>query len=248
MDQEFEPQVVKGIILPIPVPLKKIEHVLYINLEKRIDRRKHINKQLAVIGLSDCAERFNAICPQNARIGCSMSHLKCIQLAKERNWSHVFICEDDILFLDPNRFKESLAVFLSQEIKWDVVLVAGNNLPPYHRVCDEYNKVTNCQTTTGYIVKAHYYDTLIQNIREGLQFLMKDPENHRLYAIDKYWFNLQEIDNWFLITPLTVVQKEDYSDIEQKRTNYQHLMTDLDKPWLSMDRMKLEKMKILGRI
>jgi hypothetical protein len=50
-----------------------------------------------------------------------------------------------------------------------------------------------------------------------------------LYAIDKYWFNLQKVDNWFLIIPLTVTQREDYSDIEKRPTNYTNVMTDLDK-------------------
>jgi hypothetical protein len=31
---------------------------------------------------------------------------------------------------------------------------------------------------------------------------------------------------------LTVVQREDYSDIEKKATNYAKVMTDLDKEWL----------------
>jgi hypothetical protein len=40
---------------------------------------------------------------------------------------------------------------------------------------------------------------------------------------------LQQKDKWLLITPLTVVQRVDYSDIERKMTNYRKAMTDLDK-------------------
>ena len=43
-------------------------------------------------------ERFPAIELKNGRLGCSMSHLRCIEMAKERGWDHVFICEDDITF------------------------------------------------------------------------------------------------------------------------------------------------------
>ena len=60
---------------------------------------------------------------------------------------------------------------------------------------------------------------------------MYEPQNHVIYAIDKYWFRLQEKHTWYLIVPLTVVQKEDYSDIEKKQTNYTRVMTDLDKKW-----------------
>jgi hypothetical protein len=58
---------------------------------------------------------------------------------------------------------------------------------------------------------------------------MKEPENHILYAIDKYWFNIQGKDKWYLIIPLTVTQREDYSDIEKKTTNYSRAILDLDK-------------------
>ena len=58
---------------------------------------------------------------------------------------------------------------------------------------------------------------------------MNEPLKHAIYAIDKYWFRLQEKDKWYLIIPLSVTQREDYSDIEKKRTNYTNVMIDLDK-------------------
>jgi hypothetical protein len=33
----------------------------------------------------------------------------------------------------------------------------------------------------------------------------------------------------FLIIPPTIIQREDYSDIEKRKTNYQKMMTDIDK-------------------
>jgi hypothetical protein len=91
--------------------------------------------------------------------------------------------------------------------------------------------VSSCQTTTGYLVNGHYFDTLIDNFRTGINKLIKNPELHVQYAIDKYWFHLQKRDNWYLIIPLTVTQREDYSDIEKRPTNYTNVMTDLDKEW-----------------
>ena len=77
----------------------------------------------------------------------------------------------------------------------------------------------------------NYFDTLIHNFRTGIKKLIENPLLHVLYAIDKYWFQLQKRDNWFLIIPLTVTQREDYSDIEKRATNYAKVMTDLDKEW-----------------
>jgi hypothetical protein len=63
----------------------------------------------------------------------------------------------------------------------------------------------------------------------GLTHLINNPDESFKYAIDKFWFVLQNNSKWYLITPLTVVQREDYSDIEKRITNYQSLMQDLDK-------------------
>lgn len=211
--------------------ISDIKHAVYINLEHRTDRKVHVERQLASIGIYD-PTRFNAIKLPNGAIGCSMSHLKCLQLAKEQGWPHLLLCEDDIEFLDPTLFIKQLNGFLEnheEDYMWDVVLIAGNNMPPYGFEDDCSVRVFQCQTTTGYLVKQHYYDKLINNIKDGLQKLMREPHNHRFYAIDKYWFNLQQQDYWFLITPLTVVQREDYSDIEKRMTNYKKPMTDLDK-------------------
>jgi len=176
-----------------------------------------------------------------------MSHLKCLSIAKENKWDHVLICEDDIEFLNPGLFINQLNRFLSRHNNWDVVLLAGNNIPPYTRDGDECVKVARCQTTTGCLVNGHYYDALIQNIKNSIVNLLREPANHVNYAIDKYWFSLQQRDNWYLLTPLTVVQREGYSDIEKRVTNFVKAMTDLDKKELIAAYMKRleESSKIL---
>jgi glycosyl transferase family 25 len=204
-----------------------IKHAFYINLLSRPDRKNHVERQLQSIGIS--AQRFNAIKMPNGAIGCSMSHLKIIQTAKANNWDHVLIVEDDILFTNSNLFVQQFNKFLSNHKDFDVVLIAGNNIPPYKTIDESCVQVTHCQTTTGYLVQKHYYDILIKNYKDGILFLMREPNNHKLYAIDKYWFNLQAIHKWYLITPLSVTQREDYSDIEKRPTNYTHVMLDLDK-------------------
>lgn len=207
--------------------ISDIKHGYYINLSQRIDRKIHVETQLDRVSLT--AERFNAIQPENKALGCSMSHLRCLENAKKNNWDHVLIVEDDITFLKPDLFIKQLNLFLQNHKEWDVILLAGNNMPPYEEIDNSCVKVTKCQTTTGYIVKSHYFDTLIQNYHEGIRNLLNHPSQHRLYAIDKYWFSLQSKDNWYLIIPLSVVQKEDYSDIEKRNTNYITAMLDLDK-------------------
>ena len=207
--------------------ISDIKHAFYINLASRPDRKQHVEEQLNILGIN--AERFNAIKLPNGALGCSMSHLKCLENAKQNNYPHLLIVEDDIKFLNPDLFKNQLNIFLSNHVNWDVVIIGGNNVPPYQKIDDTCVKVTSCQTTTGYLVNGHYFDTLIDNFRTGIKKLIENPQLHTEYAIDKYWFHLQRSDNWFLIIPLTVIQREDYSDIEKRPTNYTKLMTDLDK-------------------
>lgn len=232
-------------IVPPPYPsdcpirsIQDIQHVFYINLERRTDRKKHVEQQLERIGFrNEAVQRFNAICPANGNgaIGCTMSHLRCLQTAKDNGWPHVCIVEDDIEFTQPDVFIEQMNTFLTNHTaprEWDVVILSGNNVPPYRVVDSTCIQVSKCQTTTGYLIQNHYFDALINNIREGLVKFMKEPHLGVMYAIDKYWFQLQGKDRWFLIIPLTVFQREDYSDIEKRHTNYKSLMADLDKPHL----------------
>lgn len=227
--------------------IQDIKHVFYINLASRPDRKQHVETQLNNIGIHNF-KRFNAIKLENGALGCSISHLKCLETAKAEGWSHVLIVEDDILFLNPELFTNQFNKFLSKHSNWDVVLIAGNNIPPYEAIDETCVQVKTCQTTTGYLINSHYFDTLIENIRNGIKKLMIFSQKHVLYAIDKYWFQLQQKDKWYLIIPLSVTQREDYSNIENKATNYTNAMLDLDKEAFFKRQKDIEKLRQLQNL
>lgn len=206
------------------------EHTFYINLAARTDRLAHVQGELAKMGIT--GQRMNAIKMKIGAIGCTMSHIRCLELAKIRNLPQVFICEDDITFLHPQLLHANVKKFEQSGIPWDVLIIGGNNCPPFVQVSDYCIRVSNNQTTTGYIVKQHYYDTLIHNFRESVSKLMREPEKRRQYSLDIYWKSLQHTGMWFMIIPPTVIQYEDFSDIEGRNVNYAGLMLDLEKEWL----------------
>jgi len=209
-----------------------LKHTLYINLEHRTDRLEHVQLELAKIGVQ--GERVNAVKAKVGAIGCTLSHIRCLELAKQQDYEYVFICEDDITFTNPKILMENLTKFYEDDkIMWDMIIIGGNNVPPYQKINDVCVRVFYCQTTTGYIVKRSYYDTLLKNFKESTALLMRNPteEGKRNYAVDIYWKKLQIQDFWYMIIPPTVVQYENYSDIEQKETNYYHLMLDMEKEW-----------------
>tara|TARA_B110000967_G_C18880567_1_gene560818 strand:+ start:2033 stop:2701 length:669 start_codon:yes stop_codon:yes gene_type:complete len=222
--------------------MELFKHTLFINLEHRSDRLEHVKEELKKIGVE--GERVNAVKLAQGAIGCTMSHIKCIELAKTRNWPHVFICEDDITFTNPSLFLENIKKFHeNKDINWDVLIIGGNNVPPYQKVQPYCARVLNCQTTTGYIVKSDFYDVLIDNFKEGVQKLMKNPANKREFAIDMYWKRLQMQYYWYMIMPATVTQYENYSDIEDRNMSYDRLLLDTDKEWYTK-KQKAMKMQL----
>jgi len=207
--------------------ISDIKNIFYINLDTRPDRKQHIEGQLKILGLN--ATRFNAIKHSSGAIGCSLSHISLLKYAKENNLDHILIMEDDIMFLRPQQFIQNLNNLLSKYTDFDVLLIAGNNRGTYKRLDEFCVKISSCQTTTGYLVKSNYYDILIDNFETGLKKLTENIRLPQNYAIDQYWELLQRKDNWYLLTPLTIIQKPNYSNIEKRPTDYSSAMLDLDK-------------------
>jgi hypothetical protein len=212
-------------------------NILYINLDHREDRKWHVVSQFNQLGFTSF-ERFPATKTTNGAVGCGISHIKCLELALERNWEMVTIIEDDFKCVDIPQFRHSLSAFWKNHQKdniiWDVLLLGGNNCPPYTKIPGvEYCvQVSNCQTTIGYVVKRAFYPTLINNMREAISKLMRFPDLKKQFAIDIYWKPLQASGRWYLITPLTITQHTCYSDVEEQEKNYDNLMLDIEKRWL----------------
>lgn len=198
-----------------------ITNVLFINLDSRTDRRKHFESQFFEIGFHP--QRFAAI--QNARgaIGCTMSHIACMEMAIQNKWDHVLVCEDDATIINRGQLVNQVNHFFQQfNDSWDVLLLAGNNYQPFRKESPGAVRVANCQTTTAYLVRRPYFETLLANFKEGLR---------KLKAIDQYWKLLQRRDRWYLIVPISMIQRSDFSDVSNRRVDYSNVMTQINKKW-----------------
>ena len=208
-------------------------NIIYINLTERKDRKHNVERELKKIIINDTPlniTRYPAIKSnkyEHQAIGCTKSHIECLKYAKNNNYTEVIICEDDICITNIDLFNKQLNAFIQYNINFDVTLLAGNNYPPYTTINDTCIKITQCQTTTAYLVKSHYYDKLIENFSESLHLLTMQPNKYTEYALDKYWFKLQRMDNWYLIIPLTIIQLANYSNILKKYTNYSKDMLNI---------------------
>jgi len=203
-----------------------IQNHFYINLDCRNDRLVACEAELKKIGL-DRPCRFSAIKTKQGIVGCGMSHLTCIENAKKDNLPYIAIFEDDIVISKPNKLRNQVDRILKSQVDWDVLLLGGNAFTPHKEVGEDHVIVNRCYCGTAYIVKQQYYDTMIDNIRDGLSKLVATGD--RQFSWDAWWINLQQKDRFLLVNPLSVYQRPDYSDIENKNVDYKNLMLQIDK-------------------
>jgi glycosyl transferase family 25 len=201
--------------------IPNIPKIFYINLDKRTDRRELIENELKQYNLYDKAERIPAIhTPDQGILGCTMSHLAAIKLAKERNYDQVLILEDDFYFtLPPEEFENLLAQFYSSPPDFQVCMISYNMIRSEPTNHSFLLKVLEAQTASGYIVHQSLYDPLIQVFEEAIP-LLRDTKEHWNYANDQIWKRLQPNSNWFAIHPRCGKQRDGFSDNANQHISY----------------------------
>lgn len=194
------------------------DKIFYINLDHRTDRKEEIERELDNMGLLSNAERHSAFYfPSIGGVGCGRSHIDILKKARDRGYSQILILEDDFTFVvSKEEFSNSINKLVDKE--FDVCLISYN-LRDGKVVDDTFTKVLDAQTTSGYIVRSHYYDALIEIFEAGVEMLEK-TNHHWLYSIDQIWKKLQPDGNWICFTERLGVQRPSYSDCTNRFENY----------------------------
>lgn len=198
--------------------MEHIHKTVYINLEKRSDRRAELEQEFVAMGIQD-AERFPAIEHSVGMIGCHMSHLAVLKMAREHGWDNVLIFEDDFqCIVDKETFHTTLAAFFEKNIPYDVVMLSYNVLKsePYDEIV---SYAREAQTASGYIVHKRFYDSLIENLETALLRLI-ETQQHWLYANDQCWKSLQSHSEWFYCNTRIGIQRPSYSDLSNRFVDY----------------------------
>ena len=198
---------------------RSIDKIMYINLEKRTDRKEEIEKELQDKNLH--FERFPAIQTAQGCIGCSLSHLQVLKLAKEKGYSNILILEDDFMFVvDKAELESNLEHFFSLQLPYDVCMLSYNMQQSEPIPDSTYvGKVLEAQTASGYIVHSRYYDTLIQ-LWESSVISLEQTGQHWIYALDQIWKYLQRKDNWYYFTKRLGKQRPSWSDLGNSFADY----------------------------
>jgi glycosyl transferase family 25 len=160
-----------------------IDKIIYINLNKRVDRKLSIENELESYGFKNY-ERFEGIeTPGMGFIGCAYSHLSVLKIAKERNYKNILILEDDFVFsIDKNKVYSLLNEFFQIDIPFDVCMLSYNMIQFKPTQYSIINQVMEAQAASGYLVNNHYYDTLINLYEESFPLLQitKQQKNKRI--------------------------------------------------------------------
>jgi glycosyl transferase family 25 len=202
-----------------------LKHIYYINLDHRTDRKEQIEAELIRMGLKGtrfpgtiyCAtepDRFNNknIYNPNA-IGCHISHLNLIKLARDKKLSNILILEDDFQFIvNKEELEFQITAFNNLNIEYNVVFL-GYNVKESEPFNDLISYGRSVQTASGYVVNQNFYDILIENLETNLEQHIRTQQSWA-YCSDQCWKSLQKEHNFFYFNTRIGQQRMSYSDIE----------------------------------
>lgn len=200
-----------------------IQHIFYINLDKRTDRKEQFTQEMEKMNWK--AERFPGYYYAHPKgiVGCTKSHLEVLKLAKEREYANVLICEDDLEWLEEKEVvNEELDKLFRNNVEFDVCFLAYNNKTIDHDYTPKYDflvKTLYSTTASCYLVNYHYYDVLIE-LYEIVLPILDSTRQHWIYANDQIWKILQEKDKWFCFSKRLAKQRDGFSDNANQVVSY----------------------------
>ena len=204
--------------------IDNIDKFLYINLEKREDRKKQLLGEFKKLHIPDSKiYRIDAVYEKyNGHIGACKSHIKALEYAKENKLKTVIIFEDDFVFTKKSEEINNKINIFFQKFKdnWDIIFlhISDNDLKDTEKMKD-VKKIISSTGASAYIIQEHYYDTLLHVFKNALKHMEKEMKEFNTnnntqkkkfetsYALDQHWGKLQKKDKWYTFFPFLGTQK-----------------------------------------
>ena len=193
-----------------------IDHIYYINLEHRRDRNEEILDEFRKMEIPPTKyERFSAIYHNTiGGVGCGRSHVAVLEDAIKKGYKQIMVFEDDFQFCVSTAAEFQNAMQKLETMEYDVCLMSYHTEEFAETDNPHFRKVISATTTSGYIIKCHYFQKLADVFREASDNFEK-TNYHWLYAIDVMWKPLQRADNWICFHPRLGKQRPSFSDCSQ---------------------------------
>lgn len=181
-----------------------------INLKSRFDRLDNMKIQLPILFNDPSFEIFEAYFKKGPMLGCALSHLGVIQIAKERNLPFVLVMEDDCIFHAKDKIvRYTTEAFNNVPDDFDLLfggLYQGLDLSPVNNYWSVIKKFSG---THFYVVHEKAYDKILNGY---------DKKSH----IDR-WYTSSEL-NMYVVREMFVTQKPGYSDNSKRVINCNPLL------------------------
>lgn len=207
--------------------MDKIDAIYYINLDHRTDRKKEFEQEMAKLNVPQHKiHRISAIStPGFGILGCGLSHKKALETFYASENSYALIFEDDFMFTQDVNYCHFLLDYpFKQKIDFDIVMLSGNVMKDQETNKPFLRKIYDAQTASAFLIHRKFAPKLIETLSESTKLLedwwKQYNEKKHEYCNDIYWKKLQPDSNWYIFNPKLGIQRESYSDNEQKVTNY----------------------------
>lgn len=203
-----------------------IDHVYYINLDYRSDRRLQFEDWIEESGFP--AEKVTRISgtptPGNGILGCTMGHIKAIETFLSSSFTNCIIFEDDYVPLDIPTFWQNFQKLKDSKLEYDIVMGSYNVLDYDDTQFDFIKRVKASLTASAYLITRDFAPKLVEVLKEGLQKKVeREAITHQKadeFSNDVYWQKLMPVSKWYCFYPRIGIQRESYSDIQGHVTAY----------------------------
>lgn len=205
---------------------ERFDKVYLINLDRRPDRLEKFNNEVLKYDLGTF-ERISAVDGYNLNIseyntnlnngelGLILTNLQIIKDAKDKNYKTILIIEDDCYFTDEIMNIQNYFNYLPED--WDLLYMGGNhnlhmNAPPPIYINEKVCRLHSTFTTHFVGIKSSIFESILS------EFSMKNQ------PLDVLYTDLQKKFNVYSFYPAIAKQIIDFSDIQNKITDYNWLI------------------------
>jgi len=205
------------------------DKIFCINLDSRSDRWEEAQKEFIKHSLN--VERVSAIQGskmnlefpveiKEGAVGCSLSHLFVLKMAKQLGLENYLILEDDIQF-DPNFLDKFEHIKNEIPSDWDMLYLGGQH---YHgmnlkQISEHVFKCEYTLTTHSFAIKNTVYDLFIDKLIDVTK------------PCDVHFASEHKNINAYVVIPHLTWQGESYSNVENAYTDYTFLKQHTYPQW-----------------
>lgn len=186
---------------------------IVINLPSRADRLATLEKELPKL-FDDCYYHLiEGVISDTPMQGIAKAHMKAVKFAKDNDWLHVLIMEDDVKFTSDKTKEYCQSAFNYAPNDFDILLGGISESDGLSMHSPWWNKTLQFCGLHFYILPAHMYDAILAY-----------PGG---YHIDR-WLNMNNQYKCFVSRKMFAIQSAGFSDNVKMIKNYTDIFSKFD--------------------